>query len=539
MTALARGLSQPLVRGGALLAIGVLVALTTIVALNFVAPAKAIFAFGGLIIILPAFLVRDPRAYGLFVLVFCIPIEIYQHTTKWLSDPGILFEKYGFPGTGTSGVDMYIADFVLVILLVPWLAEICRRERRLYFPKIGYIFILYLAWALLVSMLQAVSFYLSIFEWVREILYFILFLYIVNNVVTPAQFRAVILALFAGLAIESMVVIGVFDLNVGAEVGDLQGILTGGGTKLTTAGTVPVSETGSWFRVKRSRGTFAHPGVTAYYIGYILPIVLASWAASRRRWDRIALGTIFLAGAIALLLTFSRSGLMGVTFSMIVLFPLARWARLISRQMFSWCILAAVMAVAVSTPLLVDFFATRPIAVTGRLELIAIAEETYLRHPILGAGLNNSSAVTEGSHETVSTQGGPAFRVLVVHNHYLIVLIEVGAIGFLLFFGFFGGTVMTALRSMRAAGTEMKLLLVGLVSAVLGIAVHNFGDPFGGHMCMAMLWLNAGLVFAICRRVQAEAVLPARITAEPAGRALPAAAGWSQARIIAPRPSTL
>jgi O-antigen ligase len=266
--------------------------------------------------------------------------------------------------------------------------------------------------------------------------------------------------------------------------------------------------------------------------------VLASSIAARRRFNRILFFLIFGAGCVAMLLTFSRSGMLGLAGSIAVLFPLARWSRLISRQAFAWCIMIAVMAVALSTPPLIDFFETRPIAVTGRLELIAIAEETYLRHPILGAGLNNSSAVTEGSHETISTQGGPAFRVLVVHNHYLIVLIEVGAIGFLLFFGFFGATAMTALRSMRAAGLEMKLLLVGLVSAMAGIAVHNFGDPFGGHMCRAMLWLTAALVFAICRRVQAEAVLPAPIAAEPAGRALPSTAGWSQALINEPRPST-
>src|SRR5207244_2568023 len=108
--------------------------------------------------------------------------------------------------------------------------------------------------------------------------------------------------------------------------------------------------------------------------------------------------------------------------------------------------------------------------------------------------------------------------------HYLIVLIEVGAIGFLLFFGFFGGAVVTALRSMQAAAREMKLLLVGIVSSLVGLAIHNLGDPFVGHMSIAMLWLNGALIFAICRRVQAEAAPfafePPRRVADPtvAGR---------------------
>src|ERR1700737_3467594 len=97
----------------------------------------------------------------------------------------------------------------------------------------------------------------------------------------------------------------------------------------------------------------------------------------------------------------------------------------------------------------------------------------------------------------------------VVHSPYLIVLVEVGIVGFLLFFAFFWQTIVTAFRHMRAAGTEAKLLLVGIVSALGGIAVHNFGDPFGGHPTQAMLWLYAGLVFAICRRVRAQPTLPA------------------------------
>jgi hypothetical protein len=122
----------------------------------------------------------------------------------------------------------------------------------------------------------------------------------------------------------------------------------------------------------------------------------------------------------------------------------------------------------------------------------------------------------------LSSTGHSEYQMSVVHNHYLIVLVEVGIVGFLLFFAFFWQTIVTAFRHMRAAGTEaeVKLLLVGIVSALGGIAIHNFGDPFGGHPTQAMLWLYAGLVFAICRRIRAEPALPALadswvVTADP------------------------
>jgi hypothetical protein len=47
----------------------------------------------------------------------------------------------------------------------------------------------------------------------------------------------------------------------------------------------------------------------------------------------------------------------------------------------------------------------------------------------------------------------------------------------------------------------MKVLLVGIVSALLGIWIHNLADPFGGHALQAMWWLEVGLVFAVCQAV--------------------------------------
>ena len=89
-------------------------------------------------------------------------------------------------------------------------------------------------------------------------------------------------------------------------------------------------------------------------------------------------------------------------------------------------------------------------------------------------------------------------------------LIEVGIVGCILFFSFFFHIVWTALQYMKKAEGTMKLLLVGIVSALAAIAVHNFGDPFGGHVVVATLWLYAGLILAVVRRVRTDvAVRPA------------------------------
>src|ERR1700730_775844 len=500
---------KPLLGVAGIAVIGVLVAAGTVSALSFLGPLKVAFALGGLVLLVPTFIVRNPTAYGLFLLVFSIPIDISTHTTTWLADPQVLLEQYGFQASGTSSVDVYVTDVVLMAMLPPWLAQLCRGRCSLYFPKIGYIFLLYLAWALVVSLREAESFFLSIFEWIGEIIYFVSFLYIVNNVVTRAQFRAVVLALFVGLVIESGAVISFFSLGIGTEFNFFNDLLYGRSSRADTT-SLTVAESGELKHVARSAGTFTHPSQAAYYFEYILPIVLGCLVAVRRVPDRILFGTVFGTGCVALLLTFSRSGILGFLVIGTVFFSVARWSRLISRQMFACCAFVAAMSAVVSTPLLINYLEIRPDAASFRWKLIKPSVDAFSQRPIWGSGLNNSSAVTEGSRSIVLTSTGHSeFQMTVVHNHYLIVLVEVGIVGFLLYFAFFWQTIATAFRHMRAAGTEAKFLLVGIVSARGGIAIHNFGDPFGGHPTQAMLWLYAGLVFAICRRVRAQPTLPA------------------------------
>src|ERR1700730_8722888 len=124
--------------------IGVLVAARTVSALSFLGPLKVAFALGGLVLLVPTLIVRDPTTYGLFLLVFSIPIDISTDTTTELADPHFLLDQYAFQASGTSSVDVYVTDVVLMAMLLPWLAQVCRGRCSLYFPKIWYIFLLYL-----------------------------------------------------------------------------------------------------------------------------------------------------------------------------------------------------------------------------------------------------------------------------------------------------------------------------------------------------------------------------------------------------------
>jgi hypothetical protein len=80
-----------------------------------------------------------------------------------------------------------------------------------------------------------------------------------------------------------------------------------------------------------------------------------------------------------------------------------------------------------------------------------------------------------------------------------------------LFFTFFVRAVIVGLRNFRRAEPAMKVLLVGIVTALSGIAIHNFGDPFGGHSVHAMLFLYSAMIIAIGRQVQSQNTPPSPI----------------------------
>src|SRR5207237_5469706 len=123
---------------------------------------------------------------------------ISTRLSAWLVDPQTLVDLYGQPASGTVSLDLYLTDVVLIAMLLPWLARVCMRRDTLYFPNIGYLFVFYLAWSLLVSLINAESFYLSMFELSRQVLYFLSLVYLINNVTTRLQFRSVVWAVFLG-----------------------------------------------------------------------------------------------------------------------------------------------------------------------------------------------------------------------------------------------------------------------------------------------------------------------------------------------------
>src|SRR5438270_125952 len=297
-----------------MVALGVFVGFVVVLASTLVRPVLPALALGGLVLLLPTFVLRDPKAYWLFLLALSIPFDISKRTTSWIIEPWVLSRDYGLQASGTFSIDLYLTDIVLLAMILPWLANLSRGREHFYLPKIAYMFVLYLAWALTTSMITAQSFYLAIFEWCREVLYFVSFLYLINNLTTRSHFRAIVLALFVGLAIEAATVITFFELGIGTETFALSGLYRDQEDPIHSYPSIHIhyeAESGQESQTKRSAGTFVHPSLAAYYFEFTLFVVLCYLITAGRRRDQILLGALFASGCLALYLTFSRSGLVG------------------------------------------------------------------------------------------------------------------------------------------------------------------------------------------------------------------------------------
>lgn len=521
-------ISARLGAGFGIVGIGILLAVATNMALTVFSSAKLVFALGSLALLIPTMVVGRPQAYWLFLLVMSLPFDI----TKFLSLADSEFVKtYGAPMSGTIGLEIYLSDVILAAMLLPWLATVSLRRSTFYFPKIGYLFVLYLVWALLVSLVNAVSLYLAMVELCRQIMWFLFFVYLINNVSTRLQFRTIVLAVFLGFIISAATVIVFFERGIGTDTVAFAGLhdqpaATGSTRPYTTKKdstpgigtlTLHIEERGSGSslfggessEVKRSQGMFRHPAIPASLSGLVLPTVLAYLITAKNNRDRIIYFFVYALGFLALLLTFSRAGLIGFIVGTSVFFTVAGWSGLISRSAFKLGLVTLTLIGVLGMPLLLIYLWSRPESFIMRFYLFEAEIQAYASHPILGVGLNNGTAAMRGPRQELTDIGIPIGKAESADSYYLAILTEVGPLGSFLYFGFFANIAIIGLGLTRQVGVDMKPLLVGMVAGLAALATQSIADgPLAGHAVGGALWLFAALIVAIRHKRLVEARSP-------------------------------
>lgn len=189
----------------------------------------------------------------------------------------------------------------------------------------------------------------------------------------------------------------------------------------------------------RPYGTFSHPNVAAAYL-VLSQIVLVPTL-------RGVVGTILIP-TLALLLTFSKSAIFILTVGVILTAQNAR-------RLLVYIIPALLMG----TILFIQLLSSQIASVSERLLLIQIALDISTQNPLFGIGSNNFTLELSKLDLTSLSQT----RLLQpVHNVFLLILAENGAVGLLLF-------SLVLLSVAKSVQGKIKALLFGALLFYLSV----------------------------------------------------------------------
>lgn len=279
-----------------------------------------------------------------------------------------------------------------------------------------------------------------------------------------------------------------------------------------------------------------HPNQYAGTLVLVLPtaLLLALSPALRRR-ARLVTGAALLAGLVGLLLTQSRSGLLGVTVGFGTALGIWMWRGPNPRnwQRARWVLgviaivvtlwLGRILAGWIVTPdPSLDSFASRVDLWHRALLLIA-------DFPITGIGLGQFSLVLSRLAPVVLTPPGTV--VPHAHNFILQVTLDLGVLGTLVVASFFGLTLVGLARVVRRP--DFSLLTApaaGMMAGLFGFLAFGLTDAIAITARGAVvLWLQFGLSAAVIAVASHPDAYSSRVQAEPMDGLRPSYAPGRQA----------
>lgn len=450
---------------------GGLVIAVLVTVMASVLPLKvALAAFAGVALFVLSLRIKEPTQYWLCVYVLAVILEgqginvAKFFTSDPLADPEWILMNLGVP-PGELGLRIFPSDVLLLVLLILWISRTVARKESIYLPRIGYLFLAYLAWATASSFFKAPYIYLSLIDLVQQCKYFLFYLYLANAVDSKKVLKPIILGLMLVMLLQGSVVLS-------------PASSTDQGLAYTDTKT----------KVKRASGLHGLQG-TAYCLESIMPLAVMLYLTNRTRKKWLYLFVLAL-GMVALLLVHSRAALLGVTAGLISVAWLVVCRGFVTkRQLVIW-IYALLLLFGAFVPKIISkvnaYMVARPETFRGRFDSFWQGTRLIAENPILGVGLNNSTAVKIGF-------GGD---MEVISNQYLVVAAETGVVGLALYLSFFVCIGAAALQLSRSRDPDIGLLGIATFGVYVSLAVHILADPLV-KLPTTMMWFYAGATTAL------------------------------------------
>ena len=456
-------------------------------------PLAVALPIGALLLVMPTFLIRDKRQYWLGVFLFAVQFEIQKNLNDGLAVRNQLNIDYTL---WHFTFQIHATDVILAVLMFYWYVDTVNKAQRPHFPRAGWLVIGFFACCVM-SLVAAPWPYLGLVEIWRQLKFFLVFLYIANNVKSKAQLRLIAVMAVAVFAIQGAVTL------VRYETGWMQHIAFGDARQdedwMLQYLSVDRDEIGEQLR---SFGTLGSPGSTLRLCMLVLPFPLLLGMRNpmfpRRRLLFLGIAAF---GMGSLLLTFTRAYILTTPIQLAVAVLLGIRHRYLTRmEVLLLCVLGLIAAGA-AAPKVYEQLAVRRDSVTVRLQQYKATFDMIVDNPVFGVGLNNGTGLKE-RYVNVSFDEYDAdtqFYLEPTHNLYLSLASEIGLIGTMLYFAFFATAIARIWRVSNTTDPDLRFFANALLVALAGLIVNSLYDPMHEDAVMTTLWMYCGLAFALTR----------------------------------------
>jgi O-antigen ligase len=241
----------------------------------------------------------------------------------------------------------------------------------------------------------------------------------------------------------------------------------------------------------RVESFFDNPNTFAQVLILLLPIVLGLMLCARRPAFKAAAAGIFVVGAGALGMTYSRASWVGIAAAMAMAVFL--WRPKLIPLFAAGCLLVIPLLPSSILNRIQSITNTSDTSTSGRIPLYQAALATIGKSPITGAGLGTAAV-----QQFIKDNNLYHARAPFVHAHdiYLQVWIEAGLLGVVSFVGAMLLNIKNAARTVRHCGeSAARTLTCAAASSLCGIMVCGLADyPWNYPRVMSIFWF----VFALC-----------------------------------------
>lgn len=253
----------------------------------------------------------------------------------------------------------------------------------------------------------------------------------------------------------------------------------------------------------RVESYFDNPNTFAEVLILLLPLVLALILCAKHRVSKVMAAGIFVVGAAALGMTYSRASWVGMACAMVVMVFL--WKPRLIPGFIILCVLAI--------PFLPDTIWNRILTIANpadsstasRIPLYEAALEVIKKSPVSGAGLG--TAATQAYIKDFNLYHGDAPFVH-AHNFYLQVWIEAGILGVIGFVGAMLWNIKRAAHAVRhCENSAARTITCAAASALCGAMVCGLADYLWNYpRVMCIFWFVFAVAIAgtkLCRQSSA------------------------------------